>query len=133
MDTCPRCSSEDIRKDGIVKKKQRFKCKSCGYRFTVSIIGKPINKKREAIVLYLAGNDLRTIGEIIQTSHVAVYKWIKEFETSLKNLKCEKPERNFTIHDIEQYLAQNNETLKAVLLVGFTSAGTDIILSKKEN
>ena len=95
------------------------------------MIGKPINKKREAIVLYLAGNDYRTIGEIIQTSHVVVYKWVTEFETSLKNLKSEKPDRNFTIKDIEQYLDQNNETLKAVLLVGFTSTGTDILLSRK--
>jgi len=131
MDTCPRCNSKDIRKDGIVKQKQRFKCKLCCYRFTVSIIGKPTNKKREAIVLYLAGNDYRTIGEIIQISHVAVFKWIKEFENSLKDLKGEKPVRNFSIEDIEDYLAQNNETLKAVLLVGFTSEGTDIILSKK--
>jgi transposase-like protein len=131
MDTCPRCNSKDLRKDGIVKQKQRFKCKSCDYRFTVCIIGKPINKKREAIVLYLAGNDYRTIGEIIQTSHVAVYKWINEFEKSLKNLKSEKLDRNFTIKDIEQYLDQNNETLKAVLLVGFTSTGTDILLSRK--
>jgi pyoverdine/dityrosine biosynthesis protein Dit1 len=131
MDTCPKCESKDIRKDGIVKQKQRFKCKFCDYRFTVKTIGKPINKKREAVVLFLTGNDYRTIGEIIQTSHVAVFKWIKELEPLLKNLKCEKPDRIFNIEEIEQYLAQNKEGIKAVLMIGFTTTGTDIILSVK--
>jgi transposase-like protein len=32
---CPKCGLTDCTKDGIVKGKQRHKCKSCGYRHTV--------------------------------------------------------------------------------------------------
>ena len=36
MATCPKCQTEDCTKDGVVKGKQQYKCKSCGYRHTVS-------------------------------------------------------------------------------------------------
>ena len=32
---CPKCKSEKKVKDGIVKNKQRYKCKGCNYHFTV--------------------------------------------------------------------------------------------------
>jgi len=32
---CRRCGSELHCKDGIVKNRQRFKCKDCNYRYTV--------------------------------------------------------------------------------------------------
>ena len=57
MQECPKCQSAEIRKDGIVKQKQRFRCKICNYRFTVQQIGKPVSKRREAFILYLAGLD----------------------------------------------------------------------------
>ncbi|MBE9175199.1 IS1 family transposase, partial [Synechocystis salina LEGE 06155] len=31
---CPQCGHEHVVKNGLVKGKQRFKCKSCQYQFT---------------------------------------------------------------------------------------------------
>jgi predicted RNA-binding Zn-ribbon protein involved in translation (DUF1610 family) len=31
---CPRCGQANARKNGFVRKQQRFKCRSCGYNFT---------------------------------------------------------------------------------------------------
>jgi len=37
---CPKCSSEKCVKEGKVKGRQRYRCKSCGYRHTVQHRGK---------------------------------------------------------------------------------------------
>lgn len=87
MKKCPRCKSFEIRKDGIVKQKQRFKCKICNYRFTVLQIGEPPSKKRAAIILYLAGLNYRKISELINTSHVSVFNWLKAIGSSLKQTR----------------------------------------------
>ena len=87
MENCPKCKSLDVRKDGIVRNKQRFRCKACDYRFTVQEIGKPRNLKREAFVLYLEGSDYRTIGEVLKISHVTAFNWLKEFKKVIKGIK----------------------------------------------
>ncbi|MDR2206470.1 MAG: IS1 family transposase, partial [Flavobacteriaceae bacterium] len=33
---CPRCSSEEYCKAGIVLNRQRYKCKKCNYYYTVN-------------------------------------------------------------------------------------------------
>lgn len=129
MEICPKCRSIEIRKDGIVKERQRFRCKNCDYRFTVQHIGKPINKKREALLMYLSGFDYRTIGEVISISHVSVFKWIKEFGKPLTSIKMDK-QKPVTFFDIEQF-HKNNKNIRAIILIGFTDEITEIMLAKK--
>ncbi|MFN8167053.1 MAG: IS1 family transposase [Bacteroidia bacterium] len=40
---CPRCKGEDVVKSGIVKGRQRYRCKPCNYFFTVLKEGKSID------------------------------------------------------------------------------------------
>lgn len=79
MENCPKCKSSNIRKDGIVKQKQRYLCKDCKYHFTVENVWKPETLKREALILYLEGLGFRSIGRVLKVSHVAVFNWIKGF------------------------------------------------------
>ena len=53
---CPKCKSKRFVKNGIVRKKQRYKCKECKCNFTQPYQGKksPM-KKLLACVLYLNG------------------------------------------------------------------------------
>ncbi len=66
MITCPKCGCEESTKDGIVKGRQRHKCKSCGDRHTVQHCGggKSFTLKRQALELYLEGLGFRSIGRI---------------------------------------------------------------------
>jgi transposase-like protein len=93
MNNCPKCQSQEIRKDGIVKHKQRYKCKSCNYHFTVEQIGKPDNKKRDALLCYLLGFNYRTTGELLQINHVTAYNWVKRYGGQIDKLKGEKPKK----------------------------------------
>ena len=87
MKQCPKCQSSEYCKDGLVKGRQRYKCKSCNYRFTVEHLGKPETLKKDALVLYLEGLGFRSIGRFLNVSHVCVYNWIKEFGKKVENIR----------------------------------------------
>ena len=54
---CPQCGHGNVVKNGFVKDKQPFKCKSCQYRFTnlSKERGKSLWMKLEAVLLYMSG------------------------------------------------------------------------------
>ena len=79
MMTCPRCQSNENRKDGIVRKKQRYLCKSCGYRYTVTERGYSATVKQQALAMYLEGLGFRSIGRLLGCSHTAAYYWIQNY------------------------------------------------------
>ena len=78
---CPKCHSEDFVKSGIIKDRQRFKCKSCSYYFTVQKLGKRIEGEYvvKALQLYLEGISFREIERILNVSHVSVMNWVKSY------------------------------------------------------
>lgn len=76
---CPKCRSALLIKSGIVLSKQRYKCKKCGYSFTVNNRGRAVHIKRHAIYLYMEGKGLRAIGRMLGVSNVAVLKWIRNY------------------------------------------------------
>lgn len=96
---CPKCNSENCVKAGIINERQRYRCKDCGYFFTVKKMGKQIDDYfvTKALQLYLEGLSYREIERIIGVSHVTISSWIRkynikrppfsEFHTSYKVFK----------------------------------------------
>ena len=78
MTTCPKCKSVDCIKDGIVGGRQRYQCKSCGYRHTVAYKWYSEEVKQHALKLYLDGLGFRAIARVLNCSHVTIYQWIKQ-------------------------------------------------------
>jgi transposase-like protein len=76
---CPKCNSENHVKHGKVGERQRYLCKNCGYKYTVSQIGKPMETKKMALKLYLEGVGFRAIGRVLDVSFVSAYNWVKKF------------------------------------------------------
>ena len=87
MTSCPRCVKENCVKDGMVRGRQRWRCRECGYRHTVQQRGKEAHLKRQAVELYLEGLGFRSIGRFLKVSHVAVYNWIRSFGEKLEELR----------------------------------------------
>ncbi len=79
---CPKCNSFLLIKSGIVKDKQRYRCKSCGYFFTVDKIGKKIDNYyvTKALQLYIEGLSYREIERLLGISHVSVMNWVKQYK-----------------------------------------------------
>lgn len=78
---CPKCQSEDLTKSGVVKGRQRYRCKACQYVFTVLKEGKQIDPYYviKALQLYIEGVSLREIERILGVSHVSVMNWVKKY------------------------------------------------------
>ena len=122
MIACPKCGCEECRKDGIVKGRQRHKCKSCGYRHTVQHLGKSATIKRQALVLYLEGLGFRSIGRFLKCSHVAAYNWIKAFGAAADEIRSETAIGVVEIDEMHSYISQKK-----------TSAGYGLLLIDMEN
>jgi len=81
IDLCPNCGSSTYIKSGIINNRQRYKCKSCAYFFSVDEVGKKkddyyVNK---ALQLYLEGLTYREIERILGISHVSIMNWVKKY------------------------------------------------------
>ena len=89
MLSCPRCSSVNRVKSGVLKGRQRYKCKECQYLFTVHHKSDTatLAQRRLALNLYLEGLGFRSIGRTLGFSHVAIYQWIKAFGKDVAQIK----------------------------------------------
>lgn len=81
IQACPNCNSERYIKSGVVKDRQRYKCKECNYFFTVNKIGKGIDDYyvNKSLQLYLEGLTYREIERILGISHVSIMNWVKKY------------------------------------------------------
>ena len=82
---CKRCGSEEVVKNGSVRGLQRYRCKDCRYNFTLTAPrGKPEAVKALAVLLYGMGKaSYRWIGNLLNVSGVAVYKWVRAMPETL--------------------------------------------------
>jgi len=127
MENCPRCKSENIRKDGIVKHRQRFLCKDCSYRFTVECVGKPEKLKRDALILYLEGLGFRSIGRYLGVSHVAVFNWIKSFGQRLDDIRSDDKIEVIEIDEMHTYVGSKKTSFGSGLLLIEMGTGSSIV------
>jgi transposase-like protein len=73
---CPKCKSQELIKSGVIKERQRFRCKQCGYSFTVLKEGKNIDPYYviKALQLYIEGVTYREIERILGGKNVWILK-----------------------------------------------------------
>jgi transposase-like protein len=91
---CPMCSSELSVKNGIVRGKQRYRCKDCGCNYTQSSLYRiPRSQREEAIKLYLEGVGFRGIERHTGISHVTVMRWVKALADRIEADTSEQDKR----------------------------------------
>ncbi len=101
--SCPKCGSNNIKKDGKRKTQnrgriQRYKCKECNFRFVLDDgfysfyrMRTNENKITAGIDLYYKGVSLRKVQEHFQafylanSSHMSVYRWIVKYSLIVSN------------------------------------------------
>lgn len=130
---CPKCFSAQVTKDGVVKDKQRYKCKECNYRYRVAEQGAPKEIKRQALTLYLEGLGFRSIGRILKYSHVSVYKWIKGFGEKLEALKSDVAPTVVEIDEMHSYVGSKKTLAGYGLLLIELGKNSSIALSAPDD
>ena len=131
---CPKCNSDDYTNDGIVKSKQRYKCKKCNYRYTVQIksTAKPKELKRLALILYLEGLGFRSIGRILEVGNVSILNWIRDFGKSVLELKSDDEIEVVEMDEMHTYIGQKKTTAGYGLLLIEMEKGLSNVFSAQE-
>ena len=78
--SCPKCASNNIRKNGHRRGKQNYQCKDCGRQFIdfYSHNGYSKEFKEECLTMYVNGNGFRAIERIKKVNHNTVIRWVRE-------------------------------------------------------
>jgi transposase-like protein len=105
---CPKCKSDKKIKDGVVKQKQRYKCKECAFRYTVAsgTGAKPLYLRKLALQLYLEGLGFRSIGQVLGVSNVTVLNWIRAFGEQVAELRGSEQVVYAEIDEMHTYVGQ---------------------------
>ena len=130
---CPRCRGEELIKSGVVKERQRFRCKKCQYSFTVMKEGKNIDPYYviKALQLYLEGITYREIERILGISHVSVMNWVKKYNVHAPEQHEYRPTYKVLTHaELLDYFSQKEALKSAGCLL--TELGDKYMLIKWE-
>ncbi len=133
MMKCPKCAATERVKNGKMNSKQRYKCKSCGCNYTQSSKYRiPLEKRTQAIELYLEGTGFRGIERLTAVSHVTVMRWVKALEDDIEKFRKQddKPIDVIELDELWHYLARfrrkifcyskSINIIKATLTIFFT-------------
>ncbi len=133
MKSCPSCSSDKFIKAGIINNRQRYKCKQCGYFFTVSKLGRQIDDYyvNKALQLYLEGLTYREIERILGVSHVSVMNWVRKYNIKRPyNSSYHPTYKILNREELSKYFQDVNNIVGAGVLV--TELGDKFMLIKWE-
>ena len=87
MAECKNCKCERVVRNGIVRGKQRCRCKECGYNFVEGdgrTKEKTAAKKAMCVIFYSLGKaSYNMLAHIFDTWPSLVYRWIKEAGSKL--------------------------------------------------
>ena len=131
--SCPKCGGKTTVKSGIVKDRQRYKCKSCEYYFTVAKIGKEIDSYYviKALQLFIEGVSYREIERILGVSHVTVMNWVKKYNIKAPRNTDYRPTYKVLTHsELIRYMSEH-QYLKGSGLV-ITELGDKYMMIKWE-
>ena len=86
---CKRCGGEEHVRNGLMRGKQRYRCKACGLNFTdTPPRGMPLAMKVTAVLLYLSGLSMNRTAKLLGVSTPSVMAWIERFA----EVYAQKPE-----------------------------------------
>ena len=80
MPACKNCGSQEITKNGFIRSKQRYRCKTCGYNFVPGderANPQTVVKRAFAVILYILGRvSYRSIAQLFDVSTTTVSNWL---------------------------------------------------------
>jgi transposase-like protein len=130
---CPKCSGTEAVRNGIINKRQRFRCRGCGYNFTVEKAGKSISSYYvvKALQLYIEGVSYREIERLLGVSHVSVMNWVKKYGIKApENQNYHPTYKVFNHAELAAYMSKPENVAGSGMIV--TELGDKFMLIKWE-
>ena len=103
---CPKCQSDRKVKNGMVRNRQRYKCKECKHNFTIdySTVVEKEKKRRFGLSMYLEGLGFHSIAGLLNVSHVTVINWVKKYGSELSKIRNPKPVHVMEMDEMHSYV-----------------------------
>lgn len=130
---CPKCQNQELIKSGVIKERQRFRCKQCGYSFTVLKEGKTIDPYYviKALQLYIEGVTFREIERILGVSHVSVMNWVKKYNIKAPENTAYRPTYKVLNHkELIEFFSEKDSLKSAGCMI--TELGDKFMVIKWE-
>ena len=116
---CPRCNSDAHWKDGLIRGRQRFRCKDCNYRYSVEF-KQDVNSAETrllALEMYREGLDFRSIGRVLKVSYGTVFQWIKKWSEEMDLSKRKGETEVVELSELRAYVCRIKTTDRHGLLL----------------
>lgn len=109
---CPRCQSDNTRKDGHANGKQRWECKECGriFRDSYSTKGYHPQVKEICLNMYLNGMGFRAIERVTGIHHTTIINWVKESGEELPEDELGEPEFA-ELDELQTYIGRKTDKI----------------------
>ena len=120
---CPKCKSVNIVKNGIVRGKQRYKCKSCNYNFVRKLPSKELVRMKALSTLINALGDLSydELELLLNRDTPQLRRWSKAHEMR-KHRPTELDSSKTKYEDLEAYVTAHKKLFDPTLPL-FAAAG----------
>jgi transposase-like protein len=118
--SCPKCQSDRNIRSGIINNRQRYRCKKCGYYFTVNKLGKQIDPYFvvKALQLYIEGVSYREIERLLGINHSTVISWVKKYRIKAPDNLDYRPTYQVMTHpELTAYMNNHNNLTGSGLLI----------------
>lgn len=129
---CPKCHSDKNIKAGIVNKRQRYKCKSCSFYYTVAYkAGITPKLKRLALMMYLEGLGSGHISKALGVSSATIQSWIRAFNLKTADLPMVQQEvKQVAIDEMHHYIGSRKTKGGAgMMLISWEDGGYKVLLT----
>ena len=110
--TCKRCNSINVVNNGIVRGKQRFKCKDCLYNFVDGDKREKPRVEAKALALLMYGSCKASYGMIARlfnVSRTTILNWIRIMGKSLPEPKFETDVKEIQMDEMWHFINKKNE------------------------
>ena len=110
---CKKCFSKRSVKNGMVRTKQRYKCRDCGYNFVAGDERQKISPEGKALSILLYGRGKASYGflaKLLKVSPVAVMKLIKREVDCMDDQNASSSTKKVDFEEILNFLKTTNES-----------------------
>jgi len=111
---CKNCKSVNTTKNGKVRKKQRYKCKECGYNFVLGHAyndPKKLAKKALVVLLYSLGRtSYSKLADIFGVSNGTIHNWVTEAANGLPEPTVPDEITEIEFDEMWHFVGKKNES-----------------------
>jgi transposase-like protein len=111
---CKRCNSSSIVKNGSLRAKQSYKCKSCRYRFVIGDARVKLSPYASSLIVVLYSSSRASynfLGKLFGVSPVAIMKLIKRTASKLPDPVVSSSIKEISFDEMWHFLLEKKQVM----------------------